>query len=258
MVAAVPAPPFHLKSSQGVEPRRSWTVERGVCALGPPRRAWTVRQSRRGREGLAAGRPGHSAPSRTHCVSRAGEAAGFGGTPPSRRALPASSRLLRRELAPFTASARRLGAEPVACFRPRSPLPGLQPGPGQGSGLWGQLCAPQGAPPLSFVSLRTGCPRGWEWEGGRDPKPELRPAAPSHGRAGARRVRGSSWRCCMCRPVGDVAGGVEISARGFLNFLPARHRTGRQDPGCRPSPHSLSGCLASRFLPRRCPGCRRR
>lgn len=74
----------------------------------------------------------------------------------------------------------------------------------------------------------------------------------SRGRAGTR--RGLFLALLHVEPVGDVAAGVETRARGFPNFLPARHSTGRQDPGAGPARTPSRG-LASRFLPHRCPGC---
>lgn len=121
-----------------------------------------------------------------------------------------------------------LEQSPVAHFQPGTPVhwPAAWPR-GVGSRLWAWLCTSEVAPPLSCKS--------WGWGGG-DGSLGLSSSLWTGGGMG----RHMAVALSQCRWVweagGDVAGGVEISACGFPNILPACHRTACQDPGCQAQP----------------------
>lgn len=132
--------PGFLPRGRGLPPVLSGTTSRSRGALewrppslppslGPTCRACAVRRSMRAARAWPAGctgRPGRLAPSWTRRVSRAGEAAGVGGAPPSRRARPPRLAPAAPQRAGAAhASAPRLRAEPTARFRPRTPRTGL-------------------------------------------------------------------------------------------------------------------------------------
>lgn len=128
----------------------------------------------------------------------------------------------------FVAMACGLGAEPGGPFSAWC-LGSLAGSLAQGRGKrpWEWLCIFEVAPPLSCLSQVGGGEGGWEPE----------PVAGLSlvwlgGRTGRQDGSGPSRHCWVWGAGHDVAAGVEISAYGFPNILPARHRTGCRDPGC--------------------------
>lgn len=111
---------------------------------------------------------------------------------------------------------------------------GLQPGPG----VWEAGCG-RGFAPLRWLHPCLASPGGGG--GGDGSLGELQPEAglslPRPGGGMGRHMAVALSQCCwVWKAGGDVAGGVEISACGFPNILPACHRTACQDPGCQAQP----------------------
>ena len=97
----------------------------------------------------------------------------------------------------------------------------MSPKLGDGEGRGPRALCPRPASPLRGTAWQAGGLTGWQW---------------------------SFPGACVLKPVADVAGCVEISAHGFPNILPARHRTRCREPGAACA--SRSGVPGSPLPPR--------